>query len=82
MQGTKVWFQVQEDSTYWRVIKSVCHHYWAHKPQLPLCPRGHALQQEKPLQWEAHALQLQSSPSLPQQEKIPRTAMKTQHSQK
>ena len=29
--------------------------YWAHVPQLlkPSCPRAHALQQEKPPQWEA-----------------------------
>ena len=33
------------------------------------CPRAPALQQEKPLQWEACAPQLESSPCLPQLEK-------------
>ena len=32
-------------------------------------PRASAQQQEKPLQWEAHAPQLESSPHLPQLEK-------------
>ena len=36
----------------------MCHSYWAH-----------ALQQEKPLQWEACVLQLESSPCLPKPEK-------------
>ena len=49
--------------------KSVCHNYWActlepgscdywsYVLQLlkPMLPRAHALQQEKPPQWEAHA---------------------------
>ena len=34
-------------------------------------PRAHALQQRKPLQREAHASQLESSPHLPQLEKNP-----------
>ena len=39
------------------------HNYWAHMPELlkPVCLRTHALQQEKPLQWEVHELQLESS---------------------
>ena len=38
----------------------------AQEPKLlkPLSPGGHAPQQEKPLQWEACALQLESSPPL------------------
>ena len=34
-------------------------------------PRAHALQQEKPLQWEVYALQLESNPRRPQLEKSP-----------
>ena len=34
-------------------------------------PRAYALQQEKSPQWEAHALQLESSPRLPQLENSP-----------
>ena len=45
------------------------------------CPRAHAMRQEKPLQSEVHALQLQNSPCSPQLEKN-LWAMKTQHSQK
>ena len=39
-------------------------HYWTYAPQLlkPLSPKAHALQQEKPPQWETLALQLESSP--------------------
>ena len=48
----------------------------------PLCPTDHALQQEKPLQWEACAWQLESSPCSPQPEKSLRTTVKTQGSQK
>ena len=42
----------------------------AQEPQLlkPPHPRACALQQEKPLQWEAHAPQLESSPCSPQLE--------------
>ena len=38
--------------------------YWAPNPQIlkPTTPRAHGPQQEKPLQWEACALQLESSP--------------------
>ena len=35
----------------------------------PECPRARALQQEKPLKWEAHVLQLEY-PRLPQLEKV------------
>ena len=51
--------------------KPLCRNYWAHVWQLlkPMNPRSHALQQEKPLQWEACTLQLESSPHSPQLEK-------------
>ena len=44
------------------VTKPMSDNYWAHVPQLikPKYPRHHAPQQEKPPQWEAHALQLKS----------------------
>ena len=54
--------------------------FWAHMLQLlkSVCPRAHALKQDKPLQWEAVELQLESSLYLPQlktvQQWIPRTA--------
>ena len=94
MQGTRVWALVQEDPTCrgaakpmrhndWAcALEPVSHNYWAHVLQLlkPVCSRARALQQEKPLQWEAHAPQ--SSPHSLQLEKSPRTATKTQRSQK
>ena len=63
------------DSTCLRTTKPVYHSYWAsalwprscnswaHVPQLlkPECPRTCAPPQEKPLQWEAHASQLEKS---------------------
>ena len=44
---------------------------WAREPQLlmPTLLQAHALQQEKPLQWEVCSLQLESSPYLLQLEK-------------
>ena len=56
---------------------------WARAPQLLkcVCPRTHALQQEKPPQWEVHTLQLERSPCSPQL-KTACTAKKTQYSQK
>ena len=48
----------------------------------PESPRGHALRQEKPPQWEACALQLESSPYSPQLKKSPSAAPKTRCSQK
>ena len=73
MQETQVWSLIQEDPTGLGETKPVCHkysacaleslshNYWAHM----LC----ALQWEKPPQWEAHPLQLESSPHLLQLEK-------------
>ena len=43
--------------------KPLCHNYWAREPRA--CDQ----QQEKPLQWEDHALQLESSSHSPQLEK-------------
>ena len=71
MQGTWVQSLVQEDPTWHRATKPVRHNYWAHMPQVlkPACSRACAPQQEKLLQWEAHALQLDNSPYLPQLQK-------------
>ena len=85
MQETGVRYLSQEDPTWHRAAKPECHNYracalepvsysyWAHAPQLrkPVCPRARALQYEKPLQWEAHAPQLESGPCLSQLEKSP-----------
>ena len=93
MQETRVWSLVWEDPTCCRATKPVHHNYWACAlepgscnywapvPLKPVRPRAHPLQQEEPLQWEVHALQLESSPHSLQLEKA-RAAMKTQHSQK
>ena len=95
MQGTRVWFLVQEVPTcygatkpvrhnYWAcTLETRSHNYWAHILQLlkPACSRAHALQQEKLLWWEACTLQLESSPSLLQLEKA-HAATKAQHSHK
>ena len=58
---------------YWAcALEPASHNYWAHVPQL-LSPRAttteacasgaRALQQEKPPQWEAHALQWRVAPA-------------------
>ena len=49
-----------EDPIYCRATKPVHHNYWAH-----------ALQQEKPRQWKACALQLESSPLLSPSKECP-----------
>ena len=51
--------------------KSKHHNYGAHTPKLlkPVYSGAGALQQEKPLQWEAQALKLKNSPHLLQLEK-------------
>ena len=49
---------------YWAcALEPGSHNYWAHIPELlkPKCPRAHAPQQEKSLQWEAHTLQLEKA---------------------
>ena len=48
VQGTRVWSLVQEDPTCCGAAKSMHHKYQAR------VPRAHALQQEKPWQWEAY----------------------------
>ena len=57
MQGTQVQALVWEDATYHGATKPVRHNYWAH------VPRACALQQEKPPQWEACALQRRVAPA-------------------
>ena len=56
--------------------KPVYHNYWAcalgprNSNSWAPVPRDGALQQEKPLQWEAQVPQLESGPRLPQLEKV------------
>ena len=71
MQETRVRALVWENPTchgatkpvshnYWAcALEPASHNYWIHAPQLlkPAHPRAHALQQEKPPQWEARAPQ-------------------------
>ena len=64
MQGTQVWALVQEDPTCCGATKPVRHNYWACVTQL-LKP-AHlepVLHNEKPLQWEARALQWRVAPA-------------------
>ena len=72
MQGTRVQSLVREDPTCRGATKPVRHNYWAYVLQLlslhaatteVLVPRAHALQQEKPPQWEAHAPQRRVAPT-------------------
>ena len=60
MQETRVQPLIWEDPTCLGAAKAVCHSYWA-------C----ALQQEKPQQWEALALQQGVAPHSPQLEESP-----------
>ena len=73
-----VWSLFQKDHTCRAAAKPVHHsyqarehNYWAYTPHLlkPECPRACAPQQEKLLQWESCALQLESRLHLPQLEK-------------
>ena len=57
MQGTQVQALVQEDPTCRGAAEPVHHNYWAREP------RARAPQQEKPLQWEAQALQWRGAPA-------------------
>ena len=77
MQGTQVRVLVREDTTcrgptkpvrhnYWAcALEPTSHNYWAQVPHLlkPVRSRAHALQQEKPPQWEARALQRRVAPA-------------------
>ena len=56
VQGTRVRSLVQEDPTCSRASKTVS------QTTEPMCPKAHTLKQEKPRQWEAQPLQLESSP--------------------
>ena len=67
MQGTQVWSLVQEAFTCYGATKPIHH---ATEPILwspwvtateACVPRAHALQWEKPLQWEAPELQLEKA---------------------
>ena len=59
MQGTRVRSLVREDPTCRRATKPVHHNYWACVLQLlkPACLEPVLHNKEKPLQWEARALQ-------------------------
>ena len=77
-QETRVQSLVRDDSICCGATKPVYHEHWicaleARNCNLlkPMCPRACTLQQEKPPQWEAPALQLESSPCSSQQEKTP-----------
>ena len=61
MQESQVWSLVWEDSTGCEQAKLMQHTYWASALDRAL--------QEKPLQWEVWAPQLESSSCLPQREK-------------
>ena len=78
MQGTWVRSLAWEDPTCHGATKPASHNYWARVPHLlsprattaeARTPRAHALQQEKPLQWEARTLQWRVAPLSPQLEK-------------
>ena len=82
MKGTWIQSLVGEDPTCQGASMPMCHYwacaleggsynYWAHMPQLlkPAHHRACAVQQDTPLQWEAHTQQLESSPCLSQLEK-------------
>ena len=65
MQGTEIRSLVQEDSTCDRADKPMDHSYWAGATTAEArLPGDHALQQEKPLQWEAQALSTKNNPLL------------------
>ena len=63
MQGTPLQTLVKEDPTGYGATKAV-----SRKAKV-FCPRARAPQQEKPLEWKAHAPQLESSPCSLQLEK-------------
>ena len=65
MQGTRVQSLVWEDSACCSATKPMCHNYWAQALLKPASSKAHALQQEKPPQWEALAPQLERSPHSP-----------------
>ena len=88
MQGTQVRSLIWDDSTCRAATEPVCHSYWASvlEPgrwnhwarvlQMPKLARSRAcaLHEATPLQWEAHASQLESSPRWHQLQKSPHKA--------
>ena len=79
IQGTRVRALVRENSTCRGATKPVHHNYWAcalepasHNYWARM-PRAHALQQEKPPQWEARAPKLEKARA---QQRRPNTAKK------
>ena len=95
MQTSWVQLLAREDPAR-LVAMTPTHRNDAHAPQLlslrsraqgpellkPAHPRAYAPQQEKPLQWEVSAVQLESSHHSLQPEEKARAAMNTQHSYK
>ena len=89
MQGTRVWSLVWEDPTRCRATKPMCHNYWAWalEPESRnyWAPEPRACApQEKPVQWEASAPNLESIPCSLQPEKarVQQQINTTQPSQK
>ena len=67
MEETGVWSLIWEDSTCSLArapqLFSLCSRAWELQLLKPSSPRAHAPQQEKPLQWEAHAPELDTNPN-------------------
>ena len=67
MQGTQVWALVREGPTCRGAAKPMRHNYWACMPpteaRVPRASAPQQAQQEKPLQWEASALQQRVAPA-------------------
>ena len=87
MQGRQVQALVREDPTCLGAAKPMRHNSWACALELTShhywarLPRACAPQQERPAQWEAHTPQWRVAPARCNW-RSPRTATKTQHSQK
>ena len=83
MQATQVRAWIREDPTCRGATKPVRHNYWSPHATSPEAhaPTACALQQEKPVQWEARAPQCRVAPLTATRES-PRAATKTQSSQK
>ena len=77
----------QVQSLLWEAAKAMRHKYWACGLEPGTTDTEASViwglwpQQERPLQWEAHTLQLESTPTSPATES-PRVAAKTQPRQK
>ena len=85
MQETRVQSLMWGDSTCQGATKPVCRNYWAcalePRNHGAWVPRAHAPQQEKPLQWEAHAPHKEPPPPTATRDSLRKTT-KTQCSQK